>query len=69
MTSEVATARPKNIITWISPSIRSPINLAKPITRTLYLPLPSSPALRAELSPANSILSRNCCSSCVAKAW
>ncbi|MNP78999.1 hypothetical protein D3C76_1767390 [compost metagenome] len=63
MISEVTTAKPKNIITWISPSIRSPISLAKPITRTLYWPLPSSPVSRAALSPANSILSRNCASS------
>ncbi|MNP52076.1 hypothetical protein D3C76_1464440 [compost metagenome] len=69
MTSEVATARPKNIITWIRPSIRSPINLAKPITRTLYGPLPSSAALRAELSPPYSILSRSCSSSSRENCW
>ncbi|MCY1372351.1 hypothetical protein D9M69_595520 [compost metagenome] len=59
MTNEVTTARAKNIITWIRPSIRSPISLAKPITWTLYLPVPSAPALRAALSPAYSIWSRS----------
>ncbi|MNE51461.1 hypothetical protein D3C80_1460920 [compost metagenome] len=63
ITSEVTTARPKNIITWIRPSIRSPISLAKPITRILYLPVPSSPEPCAALSPANSILLRSFSSS------
>ncbi|MNE19689.1 hypothetical protein D3C80_1127790 [compost metagenome] len=63
ITREVTTARAKNIITWIRPSIRSPISLAKPMTRTLYLPSPSLPDARALLSPPYSYVSRNCCSS------
>ncbi|MCY1451993.1 hypothetical protein D9M71_688900 [compost metagenome] len=39
ITRLVSTARAKNAITSISPSIRSPISLAKPITWMRYCPL------------------------------
>ncbi|MNQ59784.1 hypothetical protein D3C85_740450 [compost metagenome] len=53
MQKALSTAMAKNIITWIRPSIRSPISLAKPITRILILPLPSASPWRT-LAPANS---------------
>ncbi|MNE21740.1 hypothetical protein D3C80_1149120 [compost metagenome] len=65
----ISAAAPKNIITWTRPSIRSPTSLAKPITRILIGPLPSSPTLCALAEPANSNLLRNCSSSVREKLW
>ncbi|MNT39345.1 hypothetical protein D3C72_1755830 [compost metagenome] len=49
----ISAAAPKYIITSTRPSIRSPISLAKPITRILILPLPSASPWRT-LAPVNS---------------
>ncbi|MCY1313113.1 hypothetical protein D9M69_699210 [compost metagenome] len=65
----ISAAAPKYIITCTRPSSRSPISLAKPITRILIGPLPSSPAPRALASPPYSYWVRSFSSSTLEKAW
>ncbi|MCY1230497.1 hypothetical protein D9M72_429100 [compost metagenome] len=69
MKKAVTTARPKKAMTRIRPSIRSPTSLAKPMTRNLIAPCPSSPDAWALVSPAYSKRRRNLSSRVRENAW